>query len=81
VADVYYLQKDYRGAVAEFERLLDAVPRGARTPEVLLKIGLARRGLGDEAGARKAWQRVITDHGKTDAARQARELLRTTPKS
>lgn len=81
VADVYYLQKDYRGAVAEFERLLDAVPRGARTPEVLLKIGLSRRGLGDEAGARKAWQRVITDHGKTEAARQARDLLRTTPKS
>jgi TolA-binding protein len=81
VADVYYLQKDYRGAVAEFERLLDAVPKGARTPEVLVKIGLSRRGLGDEAGARKAWQRVITDHGKTEAARQARELLRTTPKS
>ena len=81
VADVYYLQKDYRGAVAEFERLLDAVPKGARTPEVLVKLGLSRRGLGDEAGARKAWQRVITDHGKTDAARQARELLRTTPRS
>lgn len=81
VADVYYMQKDYRGAVAELERLLDAVPKGAKTPEVWVKIGLSRRGLGDEAGAREAWERVITDHGKTEAARQARDLLRTSPKS
>ena len=81
VADIYYMQKDYRGAVAELERLLDAVPRGGKTPEVWVKIGLSRRGLGDEAGARKAWERVITDHGRTDAARQARDLLRTSPKS
>jgi TolA-binding protein len=77
VADTYYIKKDYRLAVAELERLLDAVPKGAKTPEVWVKIGLSRRSLGDEAGAREAWERVITDHGKTEAARQARELLRT----
>ena len=81
VADIYYLQKDYRGAVAEFERLLDAVPNGSKAPEAWLKLGLARRSLGDEAGARKAWERLIASHGKTDAARQARDLLRTSPKS
>jgi TolA-binding protein len=81
VADIYYAQKDYRGAVAELERLLDAVPKGAKTPEVWVKIGLSRRHLGDEAGARKAWERVIADHGKTDAARQARDLLRSNPRS
>jgi TolA-binding protein len=81
VADIYYLQRDYRGAVAEFERLLAAVPKGTKTPEIWVKIGLARRGLGDEAGARQAWERVITDHAKTEAARQARDLLRTSPKS
>jgi TolA-binding protein len=81
IADMYYMQKDYRGAVAEFERLLDAVPNGAKTPEIWLKIGLARRGLGDEAGARKAWERLIANHGRTDAARQARDLLRASPKS
>jgi TolA-binding protein len=81
VADIYYLQRDYRGAVAEFERLLAAVPRGAKTPEIWVKIGLSRRGLGDEAGAREAWQRVIGEHGQTDAARQARDLLRTSPRS
>jgi TolA-binding protein len=32
--------------------------------------------LGDEAGARKVWERVIAEHPKSDAARQARELLR-----
>jgi TolA-binding protein len=81
IADIYYLQKDYRSAVAEFERLLDAVPNGGKAPEAWLKLGLARRGLGDEAGARNAWERLIAGHGKTDAARQARDLLRTSPKS
>ncbi len=81
VADMYYLQRDYRGAVAEFERLLAAVPKGAKAPEIWVKIGLARRGLGDEAGARQAWERVVAEHAKTEAARQARDLLRTSPKS
>jgi TolA-binding protein len=80
IADIYYVQKDYRGAVAEFERLLDAVPNGGKAPEAWLKLGLARRGLGDENGARKAWQSVISSHGKTDAARRARDLLRGSPK-
>lgn len=80
VADIYHTQGNYRGAVAELERLLEAVPRGAKTAETWLKIGLSRRGLGDEEGARQAWERVITDHARTEAARQARELLRTRPK-
>jgi TolA-binding protein len=81
VGDIYFQQKDYRGAVAELERLLQAIPKGSRTPEVWVKVGLARRGLGDEAGARQAWERVITEHATTEAARQARDLLRTSPRS
>ena len=81
IADIYFMQKNYRGAAAEFERLLDAMPDATKAPEAWLKLGLARRALGEEAGARKAWERLIATHGKTDAARQARDLLRTSPKS
>jgi tol-pal system protein YbgF len=76
VADIYFQQKDVRGALAEFESLVSAVPNGARTAEALLRVGQCRRVLGDEAGARKVWERVIAEHPKSDAARQARELLR-----
>lgn len=76
VADIYSAQRDFDAALAELESLLAAVPNGARTAEVLLKIGLTRRALGDEASARRAWERVVRDYPKSEAAREARILLR-----
>ena len=76
VGDIFYAQKDLRGALAEFEGLLAAVPTGAKVPDALVKIGLCQRGLGDEATAQKTWERVVKDFPKTTAARQARVLLR-----
>lgn len=76
VADIFYTQKDLRGALAEFEGLLAAVPGGQKTADALLKIGLCQRGLGDEAAAQKTWEQVVKDFPKSTAARQARVLLR-----
>lgn len=76
VADIFYSQRDLRGALAEFEGLLAAVPRGQKTADTLLKIGLCQRGLGDEAGAQSTWGRLVKEHPNTTAARQARVLLR-----
>ena len=76
VADIFYTQKDYRGALAEFEALLAAVPGGARTPDALLKIGLCERVLGDAVRARRTWERVVREFPDSVAARQARVLLR-----
>jgi tol-pal system protein YbgF len=76
VADIFYGQKDYRGALAEFEALLAAVPGAAQTSEALLKIGLCQRALGDRAEARRTWERVVREFPESVAARQARALLR-----
>jgi len=76
VADIYYQQKDWRGALAEFEALVAAVPRGEKVPDALLKIGLCQRDLGDGARAKRTWERVARDHPQSAAARQARALLR-----
>jgi tol-pal system protein YbgF len=76
VADIYYQQKDWRGALAEFEALVAAVPRGEKVPDALLKIGLCQRDLGDGARAKRTWERVVRDHPQSAAARQARALLR-----
>ncbi len=77
VADIFYAQKDYRGALAEFEALLTAVPRGTQTSETLLKVGLCQRALGDPARARRTWERVVREFPDSVAARQARVLLRS----
>jgi len=79
VADIYFGQKDFRGALGELESLIVAVPNGTKTADALVRIGQCRRALGDEAGARKAWERVIAEHARSDAARQARDLLRPSP--
>ena len=76
IGDIFYEQKDYRGAVAELEGLIKAVPSGGRVPEALLKLGMAQRSLGDETQARRVWQRLVKDYPNTAAARQARTLLR-----
>ena len=76
VGEIFYAQKDLRGALAEFEGLLAAVPTGAKAPDALVKLGLCQRGLGDEAAAQKTWERVVKDFPKSTAARQARVLLR-----
>jgi len=76
VADMFYTQKDLRGALAEFEALIAAAPKGEKVPDALLKIGLCQKGLGDPAGAKRSWERVVKDHPASVAARQARMLLR-----
>jgi len=76
VADIFYMQKDFRSALAEFEALIAAVPRGERVPDALLKIGQCQKSLGDAARAKRTWERVVKDHPASVAARQARVLLR-----
>jgi tol-pal system protein YbgF len=76
VADTFYSQKDLKGALAEFEELILAVPRGEKIPDALLKIGLCHKGLGDAARAKRSWERVVKEHPASAAARQARVLLR-----
>jgi TolA-binding protein len=52
------------------------VPRGEKVPDALLKIGLCQKDLGDGAGAKRSWERVVREHPQSAAARQARALLR-----
>ncbi len=76
VADILFQLKDYRGALADFEALIGAVPGSAKVPDALLKIGLCQRGLGDGALAKQTWERLVRDYPGSVAARQARVLLR-----
>ena len=76
VADTLFQLKDYRGALADFEALIGAVPGSAKVPDALLKIGLCQRGLGDGALAKQTWERLVREYPGSVAARQARVLLR-----
>jgi tol-pal system protein YbgF len=75
IGEAFYRQRDYRQAATEFQKTVDNFTQPAQVSEALMKIGLCRRALGDVAGARVAWEQVIKQFPKSDAARQARTLL------
>jgi len=77
IGEAYYGQRDYRQAIAEFQKVLDVAPSSPKVPDALLKIGLAYRGLRDESRAQQTWDRIVKDYPKSEAAPKARTLLRT----
>ena len=79
IGEAFYRQRDFRQAVAEFQKTVDNYTQATPVSEALLKIGLCQRALGDAAAAKAAWEQVIKQFPKTDAARQARTLLAGKP--
>jgi len=75
IGEAYYRQRDYRQAMAEFQKTVDGYTQAAQVSEALLKIGLCQRALGDAARAKASWEQVVKQFPKSDAARQARTLL------
>ena len=75
IGEAYYRQRDYRQAMAEFQKTVDGYTQAAQVSEALLKIGLCQRELGDAARAKASWEQVVKQFPKSDAARQARTLL------
>lgn len=79
IGEAFYRQRDFRQAAAEFQKTVDNYTQATAVSEALLKIGLCQRALGDAAAAKAAWEQVIKQFPKTDAARQARTLLAAKP--
>jgi tol-pal system protein YbgF len=79
IGEAYYVQHDYRQALAEFQKVLDvdAATGTGKTPDALLKIGLCYVNLHEPTRAQQVWQRVLRDHPDSDAAVRARALLRS----
>ena len=49
----------------------------AKAPDALIKIGLCHLRLRDVSRAQQAWQRVLRDYPKSEAAILAQSLMRT----
>jgi tol-pal system protein YbgF len=76
IGEAYYVQRDYRQAQSEFQKVPQIAPGSAKAADALLKIGLCQRNLRDEARARQTWQRVLQDFPQSEAAVKARGFLR-----
>jgi tol-pal system protein YbgF len=79
IGEAYYRQRDYKQAMAEYQKTVDGYTQAAQVAEALLKIGLCQRALGDSAHAKSTWEQLVKQFPKSDAARQARTLLAARP--
>jgi len=75
IGEAYWAQRDYRQALVEFEKVFEHGP--SKTPDALVKIGLCHVRLRDVTRAQKAWQRVIREYPRSEAATMAQSLLKT----
>jgi tol-pal system protein YbgF len=76
IGEAYYVQRDYRQALVEFQRVLEFGAGASKIPDALLKIGLCHLNLHDLARAQQVWQRVVREHPGTEAAVKAAALLK-----
>ena len=75
IGEAYWTQRDYRQALVEFDKVSEYGP--GKAPDALLKMGLCHARLRDASRAEQAWQRVIREYPKSEAAGLAQSLLRT----
>jgi tol-pal system protein YbgF len=76
IGEAYFRSRDFEHAAAEYQRAIDLAPAGERTPDALLRLGLALRSLRREDRARDVWARLIRDFPDSEAALRARAVLR-----
>ncbi|HSE95715.1 MAG TPA: tol-pal system protein YbgF [Methylomirabilota bacterium] len=75
IAEAYFRAREFAQAAVEYEKVVGDPP-GDRTPEALLKLGLAQRALRREERARETWGQLIRDYPDSEAAQKARAALR-----
>ena len=76
IGEAYFRTRDFEHAAAQYQRAIDLAPTGERTPDGLLRLGLAHRSLRREDRARDVWARLMRDFPDSDAALRARAVLR-----
>jgi polar amino acid transport system permease protein len=76
IGEAYFRSRDFEHAAGEYQKAIDLAPAGERTPDALLRLGLALRSLRREDRAREVWARLVRDFPESEAALRARAVLR-----
>lgn len=76
LGESYYAQKKTKEAIKAFDKVATDYPDSAKHPAALLKLATAYRDADRQGDARAVLQRLIQQHAETNAAEQARDLLK-----
>ena len=75
IGEAYFRSRDFEQAASKYQKAIDLAVTGERTPDALLRLGLALRSLRREDRAREAWARLVRDFPDSEAALRARAIL------
>jgi tol-pal system protein YbgF len=75
LGNAQFVGKDYKGAMATFQKLLSQDSKYVRVPEALLAIANCQLELKDNAGARKTLENLIAEHPRSEAADAAKDRV------
>jgi tol-pal system protein YbgF len=67
--EVHYIKQRFADAAREFETLIERFPQSERVAQALVKLGVCRQRLGDDAAARAHFSRVRREFPQSKAAR------------
>lgn len=81
IGEAYFRSRDFEQAAEKYQKAVDLAPTGERTPDALLRLGLALRSLRREDRAHDVWARLLRDFPDSEAALRARVVLRQPPRS
>jgi tol-pal system protein YbgF len=76
IGEAYFRTRDFEHAATEYQKAIDLAATGERTPDALLRLGLALRSLRREDRAREVWARLVRDFPDSEAALRAHAVLR-----
>ena len=76
IGEAYYRQRDFRQALLEFRKAVDAAPDAVAAADGWLKIGQTYAALKERPAANAAFQRVVREYPESEAAGRARSLIK-----
>ena len=75
IAEAYYAEEDYAGAIVEYDALLKNYPKSEKAPGALLKQGYSFIEMGDKKAARGILEQLIEKYPKSKEAALAKKKL------
>lgn len=80
IAETYYAEEDYAGAIVEYDALLKNYPNSEKAPGALLKQGYSFIEMGDKKAARGILEQLKEKYPKSKEAALAKKKLEETSK-
>lgn len=75
IGECLYATGDFKGAIVEFQKVVDVYPKGDKVPAALFKTGVSQARLKQDEAAKKSFRQLIFKYPKSPEAAQAKERL------